>query len=624
MKKANILIFPILVFGFVKFQTPLIVMDMHETKTVPFSQIFHQKIPTNFNVQTNDKLTVSVQYDNLLIWSNRESAGYHLCSVFWDTSKMEIPILVRPARRVQFAFFPENRAVRSVSIVGDFNDWDPNENRFVQIGEDFVLDLWLPIGTFRYLLEIDGIRIPDPMNPDSSQIQGEKYSTLHIAEERSSLQIVSKRYSGGRLLFSVIGEQTDAKIEKVILMIDNQTISPENYRLPTHRNLEIILPKEAQFGDHRLRIFASDNQNKPLEPLIVPMRNGKPFKKRNKHWFSWRDAIFTKFSNTEQLDSLRLMEEKIGQISEYANTIIVQDNLFTMNEVAAISNICKKQNVKIIISVQAFNTKDVDWISGLSSYIDSTGVDGIILPNTIDNEAMDSMRQLSQKHGKIKPFIILENSEFGYKELNGEILRIHSDFNGLSAWWQANHALQQSCANGLSQTVDPWRFGFRNHDSITLDAETFNDTTEITDSLLFEILEEILRARKKQLAQPLLGLMVSASGFPMFDQENDEKLVRKFGEFCRQNSAFLHGEQIPYLVSEDVLLFFRNDFHHTILVAINLGTKEKEMDIIFPEPFRSLVFRPILETRNPTLYGSHPTKIRLHANSIEFYRARKP
>ena len=118
--------------------------------------------------------------------------------------------------------------------------------------------------------------------------------------------------------------------------------------------------------------------------------------------------------------------------------------------------------------------------------------------------------------------------------------------------------------------------------------------------------------------------MASASGFPILNHESDEKLARRLVAFCKQNSAFLYGEEIPYFIGDDALLFFRNDFHHTILVVVNLGAKDKEMEMVFPAPFRSLVFRPILETQNPTLYGSHTAKIQMPACSIEFYKARKP
>ncbi len=599
-------------------------MDMNETKSIPFHQIFHQKIPASFDVETDEQLTVSVQFDQLLIWANRESAGYHLCSISWDSTKIEVPLLVCSSHRYQFTFFPENQDVQTVSVVGDFNNWESNKNQFVKIGEDFVLDLWLPAGTFRYLLEIDSVRVLDPMNPNSIQIQGGEYFKLHIGEARSQLQIISNRYSGGRLLFSVVGGQADEKIENLILLIDNQIVSSENYRWQTQRKLEIILPKDAQFADHEIRVLATDSEQNPLDPVIIPIRNGKPFKKRNKHWFSWRDAIFAKFSNAEKSDSLSEMAKQLGQIVEYANVIFVQKERFTMNEVATISDICKNENCKIIVSVQNLNTEDIGWARRLSSYIDSTDADGIAIPSAVDSQTIEKLRRLSQKHGKTKPFIVLEKSEFGYKEMNNANLEIHSNFGGLSAWWQANHTLQQSRVNGIFQTIDPWRFKFGNHEQIDLRAETFNDSTEITDSLLFKILEEIAEKREKQLLLPLLGLMASASGFPILNHESDEKLARRLVAFCKQNSAFLYGEEIPYFIGDDALLFFRNDFHHTILVVVNLGAKDKEMEMVFPAPFRSLVFRPILETQNPTLYGSHTAKIQMPACSIEFYKARKP
>lgn len=86
-------------------------------------------------------------------------------------------VVHRPAGPRALASAPVTRPVRfeleapassRVSIVGDFNDWDPRASPMVRAGGQGIwsLRLALPPGRYRYTFLVDGTRwMPDPSEP---------------------------------------------------------------------------------------------------------------------------------------------------------------------------------------------------------------------------------------------------------------------------------------------------------------------------------------------------------------------------------------------------------------------------------------------------------------------------
>jgi 1,4-alpha-glucan branching enzyme len=69
-----------------------------------------------------------------------------------------------------------------VSVVGDFNGWNP-ENDLLRKGSDGIwrLEKRLASGTYRYKYVIDGQWLPDTFNPDSaSDSTGDICSVIKI------------------------------------------------------------------------------------------------------------------------------------------------------------------------------------------------------------------------------------------------------------------------------------------------------------------------------------------------------------------------------------------------------------------------------------------------------------
>ena len=70
---------------------------------------------------------------------------------------------------------------KKVKVAADFNKWDPDALELVKKGKN----IWetivpLPPGIYRYLYNIDGQSILDPMNPDTDMDSGRKVSIITV------------------------------------------------------------------------------------------------------------------------------------------------------------------------------------------------------------------------------------------------------------------------------------------------------------------------------------------------------------------------------------------------------------------------------------------------------------
>ncbi|HAH32281.1 MAG TPA: hypothetical protein DCL44_08210 [Elusimicrobia bacterium] len=87
-----------------------------------------------------------------------------------------------PQPELRFVKFSVKLAeAKKVKVAADFNKWDPNSLELVKTG----VNIWesivpLPPGVYRYLYNIDGQNILDPMNPDTDIDSGRKVSLLTV------------------------------------------------------------------------------------------------------------------------------------------------------------------------------------------------------------------------------------------------------------------------------------------------------------------------------------------------------------------------------------------------------------------------------------------------------------
>lgn len=87
-----------------------------------------------------------------------------------------------PQPELRFVKFTAKLAgVKKVMIAADFNKWNPEALELVKRGKDkWETIVPLPPGKYRYLYNIDGQSILDPMNPDTDMDSGRKVSLLTV------------------------------------------------------------------------------------------------------------------------------------------------------------------------------------------------------------------------------------------------------------------------------------------------------------------------------------------------------------------------------------------------------------------------------------------------------------
>jgi len=94
-----------------------------------------------------------------------------------------IPIAVEALPMAEFLWNGGDEA-RSVSLVGDFNNWNAGVNPMVRVNDAWVAKLSLRPGTYRYKLVVDGEYCPDPSNQNrESDGFGGENSVLMVGGE---------------------------------------------------------------------------------------------------------------------------------------------------------------------------------------------------------------------------------------------------------------------------------------------------------------------------------------------------------------------------------------------------------------------------------------------------------
>ena len=87
-----------------------------------------------------------------------------------------------PQPELRFVKFSVKLAgAKKVKVAADFNKWDPDALELVKTGKNtWETIVPLPPGVYRYLYNIDGQSVLDPMNPDTDTDLGRKVSRLTV------------------------------------------------------------------------------------------------------------------------------------------------------------------------------------------------------------------------------------------------------------------------------------------------------------------------------------------------------------------------------------------------------------------------------------------------------------
>ena len=174
---------------------------------------------------------------------------------------------------VTFRFDPQGKRYRSVGIEGEMNDWMPEPMTLVD--GKWQITMNLNPGRYQYLLNVDGVTMPDPNNPVKvSNNAGGYNSMLEIGGQDRYLK---PRAYTTRFYRNIVDVQLVNYPENVIVLWQNFRLPPEN--IEKHGNhLHITLPGDARKTERSfLRIFLA-TEDATGNDLLIPLHNGRPLK----------------------------------------------------------------------------------------------------------------------------------------------------------------------------------------------------------------------------------------------------------------------------------------------------------------------------------------------------------
>jgi glycosidase len=173
----------------------------------------------------------------------------------------------------------------SVSVVGDFNGWNASADPMRLEGDIWRLDLELPAGDYAYLLDIDGVRIPDPFAALLSEDPrtGEERSLVRVADCASPALSVdhAEATAAGALRIEATFLRADARLDAAeAALLDGTALS-----VSIHPRSGAIIAETSGLpaGKHTVLLSATDADGLTAGvrvPLWVEAEA-----------FSWQDAL---------------------------------------------------------------------------------------------------------------------------------------------------------------------------------------------------------------------------------------------------------------------------------------------------------------------------------------------
>jgi len=94
---------------------------------------------------------------------------YSVCKVKHRPRTRHVNPTWEDSTRVRLAYRGDSGQM--VSLIGDFNNWDPFRHPLIEDREDpgtYTIRLPLGPGRHHYVFMVDGVRVPDPLNPEKT------------------------------------------------------------------------------------------------------------------------------------------------------------------------------------------------------------------------------------------------------------------------------------------------------------------------------------------------------------------------------------------------------------------------------------------------------------------------
>ncbi|MFN5387385.1 MAG: alpha-amylase family glycosyl hydrolase [Bacteroidota bacterium] len=189
----------------------------------------------------------------------------------WSKGKYEsVPVVSSRKESRQIFFDAGDKTFKSVSIAGDFNNWNPKANMFNQAGKRWIAALSLYPGTYSYQLVVDGKWMLDPTNRDSvSNGNGGFNSVLRIGRPPEILPAIWAVSHNGR---KIRIESSNKRLpDSLLVWVDNQKLPA--FAKSDSAGFDITIPQQKD-GLHWIRVMGY-NKLGVSNDLLIPLKDNK-------------------------------------------------------------------------------------------------------------------------------------------------------------------------------------------------------------------------------------------------------------------------------------------------------------------------------------------------------------
>ena len=101
------------------------------------------------------------------VWIHGQpSQGFGALEIRVADHAAQVPVFASNAKKVVYTMPPDYEMHKDVRIMGAFNGWSRNSHPLTENNGIWSIELTLPEGKHAYQLIVDGIEMPDPVNPD--------------------------------------------------------------------------------------------------------------------------------------------------------------------------------------------------------------------------------------------------------------------------------------------------------------------------------------------------------------------------------------------------------------------------------------------------------------------------
>ncbi len=223
---------------------------------------------------------------------------------------------LRQTVRVEYEV-PEGKNVKKVQLVGDLNNWNPNNSPMTQEGNTWYADLSLNPGRYPYKIVVDGAWILDPANP-------EKISN-NIGGYNSLLEV--KKPDLNTIPFLYTKQFDNQNITIGFTLKPTQVLAYwENYKLPVEINesgMSVPIPNNSESMKRSfIRVYAY-NENGLSNDLKIPLEYGKPLsdtkdiQRMDKEAMMMYFPLVDRFNNGDKSNDEPLDDDRLEPIQNY-------------------------------------------------------------------------------------------------------------------------------------------------------------------------------------------------------------------------------------------------------------------------------------------------------------------